>query len=105
MILNQSTITRSMPTTSRSQRLSQFWLKKGQRHYREQRYQQALFAYGQATYFDDRNACAYNGKGNAFYELALYGQALATYEQALALDPSLLAASLGKGEALFHLAS
>src|SRR5436305_7692077 len=89
--------TQSINTSSRSEKLSRFWLKKGQRYWGDQHYQQALCAYIRATHFNTQSAIAYTGKGDALYKLAFYGQALIAYEQALHLDPTGVLAYQGKG--------
>jgi tetratricopeptide (TPR) repeat protein len=67
------------------------------------RYEEALNIYEQATILKPDNAFAYRIKGEILYELNLYKAALAAYDKAISLNPSDALTYINKGDVLAKL--
>ena len=85
------------------QTTKQAWLTSGNALFNLKRYEEALFAYEQASRLEPNYAVAYYNKGNVLYNLKRYEEALGAFMQALRLDPNNAYACNGQGNALREL--
>jgi serine/threonine protein kinase len=100
-----TTMVKSSPGTSTSQKTIKQWLDEGNALYEAKHYKEALAAFEQAIQLDPRYASAYMGKGITLMKLTSYKEALAAFDRTIQLDPHSALAYRGKGAALYFMNS
>jgi tetratricopeptide (TPR) repeat protein len=93
----------SMQIADSQQTVDQY-LQKGDQLYKQQKYDEALRVFEQATDLDSKSAEAHYRRGQALEKLGYHIEANAAYDQALTCDAKFARAYIGKGNfhAAFH---